>query len=172
MPKLMPTLRHTKSEEYLESNVGSSSDGNSEVKIHIEKVSDNAISIDNVMRDWSDDDVWSQEEDEITAQYLNMQKISEKDSVSEVSLESIDSREQGAPSSFNIGDVRMRHCINLYSEIAKPFSNDPEDPSAAALKVSKILNKKRSNVVDFCIFSTLTILSDSNRNRGMTKNVK
>lgn len=96
MPKLMPTLRHTKSEEYLESNTGDSNqDGNSEVKINIEKVSDNpATSMENVVRDWSDDDVWSQEEDEITAQYLNMRKISEKDSVSELSLESIDSREQ------------------------------------------------------------------------------
>lgn len=132
MPKLMPTLRHTKSEEYLESTA---SDGNSEVKIHIEKASDSAISVENMVRDWSDDDVWSQEEDEITAQYLNMRKISEKDSVSELSLESIDSREQVAHTSFNIGEVRMRHRMNLYSEIAKPFSNDPEDPSAAALKV-------------------------------------
>ncbi|KAJ6643224.1 Phosphatidylinositol 4-kinase beta [Pseudolycoriella hygida] len=134
MPKLMPTLRHTKSEEYLESNVDSSSDGNSEVKIHVEKVLDGATSVENVIRDWSDDDVWSQEEDEITAQYLNMRKISEKDSISELSLESIDSREQAAPTSFNIGDVRHRHCLNLHSEIAKPFRHDPEDPSAAALK--------------------------------------
>ncbi|KAG4073593.1 hypothetical protein HA402_000817 [Bradysia odoriphaga] len=133
MPKLMPSLRHTKSEEYLESNVDASSENSSEVKIHIDKVAD-AISLENVVRDWSDDDVWSQEEDEITAQYLNMRKISEKDSISELSLESIDSREQAAPTSFNIGDVRMRHRINLHSEVAKPFSNDPEDPSAAALK--------------------------------------
>lgn len=137
IPKLMPTLRHTKSEEYLESNnAGSaSSDGNSEVKIHIDKVLESAIGTENLVRDWSDDDVWSQEEDEITAQYLNMRKISEKDSISELSLESIDSREHGVPPSFNIGDVRMRHRINLYSEVAKPFSNDPEDPSAAVLKV-------------------------------------
>lgn len=87
----MPTLRHTKSEEYLES----SQDGNSEVKIHIDKVIDNsAISMENVIRDWSDDDVWSQEEDEITAQYLNLRRLTEKDSISEISLESVDSREQ------------------------------------------------------------------------------
>lgn len=134
MPKLMPTLRHTKSEEYLESNGDASSDNSNEVKIHIDKVTD-ATSLENIVRDWSDDDVWSQEEDEITAQYLNMRKISEKDSISELSVESIDSREQAAPTSFNIGDVRNRHRINLHSEIAKPFSNDPEDPSAAALKV-------------------------------------
>ncbi len=135
----MPSLRHTKSEEYLESNADASSVGSSDVKIHIDKstTDSNAMSMENVVRDWSDDDVWSQEEDEITAQYLNMRKTSEKDSISELSLESVDSRDtQGAPTSFNIGDVRMRHRINLYSEVAKPFSNDPEDPSAAALKVS------------------------------------
>lgn len=37
---------------------------------------------------------------------------------------------------FNIGDVRLRHCSNLSCENTKSFSNDPEDPSAAALKVS------------------------------------
>lgn len=37
---------------------------------------------------------------------------------------------------FNIGDVRLRHCANLNNEFTKPFSNDPEDPSAAALKVN------------------------------------
>lgn len=159
MPKLMPTLRHTKSEEYLESNVDSS--GSSEVKIHVEKVSDNVVGMESVTRDWSDDDVWSQEEDEITAQYLNMRKITEKDSISEQSLESIDSREQAAPNSFNIGDVRMRHCINLYSEIAKPFSNDPEDPSAAALKVTPK-----------CWVWATDCNSMLDRNRGMIKNVK
>jgi hypothetical protein len=30
----------------------------------------------------------------------------------------------------------VRHCANLNTENAKPFRNDPEDPSAAALKVS------------------------------------
>lgn len=36
---------------------------------------------------------------------------------------------------FNIRDVRNRHCVNLNVENTKTFSNDPEDPSAAALKV-------------------------------------
>jgi len=39
------------------------------------------------------------------------------------------------PALFNIGDVWRRHCANLNSENTKPFCNDPEDPSAAALKV-------------------------------------
>lgn len=41
----------------------------------------------------------------------------------------------GAPVLFNIRDVRNRHCVNLNAENTKTFSNDPEDPSAAALKV-------------------------------------
>ncbi|GAB0094598.1 uncharacterized protein DMENIID0001_099180 [Sergentomyia squamirostris] len=82
----------------------------------------------------TEDDVWSQEDDEITAQYLNMHKLSERDTLSQMSLESCDSREQSVPALFNIGDVRTRHCANLTNENAKQFSNDPEDPSAAALK--------------------------------------
>lgn len=39
------------------------------------------------------------------------------------------------PRVFNIGDVRTRHSNNLYSENTRSFSHDPEDPSAAALKV-------------------------------------
>jgi len=39
--------------------------------------------------------VWSQEDDEITAQYLNMRKNSERDAISQMSLDSCDSRDQG-----------------------------------------------------------------------------
>lgn len=39
---------------------------------------------------------------------------------------------------FNIRDVRNRHCVNLNVENTKTFSNDPEDPSAAALKVRTV----------------------------------
>lgn len=39
------------------------------------------------------------------------------------------------PVVFNIGDVRTRHTKNLNIENTKPFFGDPEDPSAAALKV-------------------------------------
>lgn len=42
------------------------------------------------------------------------------------------------PVLFNIGDVRTRHCNNLNCENTKSFSNDPEDPSAAALKVKTL----------------------------------
>lgn len=42
---------------------------------------------------------------------------------------------KGASHVFNIGDVRLRHCKNLNTENTRPFRNDPDDPSAAALKV-------------------------------------
>lgn len=48
----------------------------------------------------------------------------------------------GAPVLFNIRDVRNRHCVNLNVENTKTFSNDPEDPSAAALKVCRHHNNK------------------------------
>lgn len=84
---------------------------------------------------FTEDDVWSQEDDEITAQYLNLHKsLSERDSISQFSMDSYDSREQSTPAVFNIGEVRNRHCANLSSESTRPFSNDPEDPSAAVLK--------------------------------------
>lgn len=42
------------------------------------------------------------------------------------------------PVVFNIGDVRTRHTNNLNLENTKPFFGDPEDPSAAALKVKHL----------------------------------
>ncbi|KAH8349638.1 hypothetical protein KR084_003199 [Drosophila pseudotakahashii] len=159
IPKMMPSLRHTKSEEHLEgsclnshqhlscsrtSSCSSSQHGTSGRR---KKGADgdggcgdagphnccgNAHSLGGLQL--QEDDVWSQEEDEITAQYLNMRKVSERDTISQMSLDSCDSRDQGPPIVFNIGDVRLRHCSNLSCENTKSFSNDPEDPSAAALK--------------------------------------
>lgn len=129
MPKLMPSLRHTKSEEHLESTNnatrvaatlsndasggggGTTVDGAAAVngvKILIDKVPENSLvgSSPSAMelsavhiRDWNEngmteDDVWSQEDDEITAQYMKLHKICERDAISQMSLDSIDSREQ------------------------------------------------------------------------------
>uniref|UniRef100_A0A336MN19 Phosphatidylinositol 4-kinase beta n=1 Tax=Culicoides sonorensis TaxID=179676 RepID=A0A336MN19_CULSO len=119
IPKLMPTLRHTKSVEFLEGlcnnkdSLPSSSSSNQLLE----------------------DDIWSQDDDLITAQYLNIHKLSDKDAVSQHSLDSMDSRETGVPTVFNIGDVRVRHCANLNTENdKKSFRNDTDDPSAAVLK--------------------------------------
>lgn len=129
MPKLMPSLRHTKSEEHLDSTITASPqpaaqagdiDGThassnvvvpitagANVKIHIEKaatathlqVGSLPAEPTTTHREWNEhgmteDDVWSQEDDEITAQYLKLHKMCEKDAVSQMSLDSIDSREQ------------------------------------------------------------------------------
>lgn len=69
------------------------------------------------------------------------------------------------PVLFNIGDVRTRHCNNLSCENTKSFSNDPEDPSAAALKVVEqklTLHWKTNEHQHLCIY----------RNLGMRKRSK
>ncbi|XP_065360650.1 phosphatidylinositol 4-kinase beta isoform X2 [Calliphora vicina] len=190
IPKMMPSLRHTKSEEHLEgglttcqhsqhqhqhhaicsrtsscsSHSGSScrhkkeqllsesSTGIAEQCSSVEHNNATAATSTNTTStaassvggclappQLNEDDVWSQEDDEITAQYIHihmrkMRSQSERDAISQMSLDSCDSRDQGMPVLFNIGDVRTRHCNNLTCENTKSFSNDPEDPSAAALK--------------------------------------
>ncbi|TDG48011.1 hypothetical protein AWZ03_005629 [Drosophila navojoa] len=163
IPKLMPSLRHTKSEEHLEGTClnthqscsrtsscssthhGSSCRRKKDTESHAEngcgEPANNNCCSGNSSRLLSlgglqvhEDDVWSQEDDQITAQYLYMSKVSERDAISQMSMDSCDSRDQGPPIVFNIGDVRTRHCNNLNCENTKSFSNDPEDPSAAALK--------------------------------------
>lgn len=117
MPKLMPSLRHTKSEEHLDSTIPTASTTpkpngtnclpTAAVKIHIDRVSDSQTfaaspasdAPSSNHREWNEnglteDDVWSQEDDEITAQYLKLHKICDRDTVSQMSLDSIDSREQ------------------------------------------------------------------------------
>lgn len=132
MPKLMPSLRHTKSEEHLDTNLTSAKPNTvdpttnitsetpaaiatttpinnrsntptaiTNIKINIDRVPSDvsAAATPPAAREWNEygmteDDVWSQEEDEITAQYLKLHKVRERDAVSQMSLDSIDSREQ------------------------------------------------------------------------------
>ncbi|XP_050098514.1 phosphatidylinositol 4-kinase beta isoform X2 [Anopheles aquasalis] len=190
IPKLMPTLRHTKSEERLDSSMAVTTGGSNVVGSREHTKTDSqttgetitapsavvppaaapaaaaavaptgsSLSTSSVRRPnklsecsvdfgttgsvsggcmelgLTEDDVWSQEDDEITAQYLSLTKMStDRDTISQFSIDSYDSREHHTPTLFNIGEVKKRHCANLNSENAKPFSNDPSDPSAAALK--------------------------------------
>lgn len=133
IPRMMPTLRHTKSEEHLDTAAPPITQQPAPQPLASPAVSSYSIGYD---YGFTEDDVWSQEDDEITAQYLNLHKslASERDAISQFSVDSYDSREQGTPALFNIGDVRNRHCANLNAENTKPFSFDPEDPSAAVLK--------------------------------------
>lgn len=100
IPKLMPSLRHTKSEEHLDSNMTSneSVDGDEKKPIH-----HTSSDMNKYWQEYgvSDDDAWLPEDDEITAQYLNMHKIADRDTVSQMSLDSIDSREQSTCLAFS-----------------------------------------------------------------------
>lgn len=180
IPKMMPTLRHTKSDEHLDQlcdNPENNSSSNHSIRNNNNSKCSNITAVPVVgkrsygmsrissnLEVFNDDEVWSQEDDEITAQYLRMtqNKKFERDTVSQISLESCDSTTRDirklnifirklvkfkfifidAPESFNIGDVRNRHCRNLNAENTKPFKNDPDDPSAAALKVRILFSKK------------------------------
>lgn len=66
----------------------------------------------------------------------------ERDTISQLSQESSDSRE---PSIFAAGDIRRRLSESFHD--IRPFTHDPEDPSAAALKVSSGLTIR--GVLDF-----------------------
>lgn len=85
IPKMMPTLRHTKSDEHLD-QLG---DSVVEVKKDSKNFAMNRIS--SQLDVFNEEDVWSQEDDEITAQYLRMHRKVERDTVSQLSLESCDS---------------------------------------------------------------------------------
>lgn len=100
IPKMMPSLRHTKSEEHLDSNLSASPIQSDSLKENQNgntlKTSHTNLDVNKYWQEYgiSDDDAWLPEDDEITAQYLNMHKIADRDSVSQMSLDSIDSREQ------------------------------------------------------------------------------
>lgn len=99
IPKLMPTLRHTKSEEHLDTTLVVMPNGANIIDgDKTSNASDNTTNSDcqnGVTNEIpiTEDDVWSQEEDEITAQYLNLYKMSERDTLSQLSLDSSDSRD-------------------------------------------------------------------------------
>lgn len=92
IPKMMPTLRHTRSDEHLEqlgeAELAKKADTD-QLKKHLPSNSQLEV--------FHEEDVWSQEDDEITAQYLRMHKKVDRDTVSQFSLESCDStvREAG-----------------------------------------------------------------------------
>ncbi|CAG9858590.1 unnamed protein product [Phyllotreta striolata] len=113
--KIMSTLRHTKSEENLKH----------------ETVSLSAFSMCGGCYDDADPD-WSQEDDEISQQYTQMRKPVDRDTISQMSQESSDSREP--PVSIPASEIRRRLSDFFHEEKNKQFTHDPEDPSAAVLK--------------------------------------
>lgn len=82
-----------------------------------------------------DDDAecWTQEDDEISMQFLRNQKAQERDTLSVLSLDSGTSADSKEPLFVVASDVRRRLSEN--SHVPKnTVKRDPEDPSAAALK--------------------------------------
>lgn len=86
IPKMMPSLRHTKSDEHLDQL------GNPIQEAKKEPTKDFALNrISSHLDVFNEEDVWSQEDDEITAQYLRLHRKVERDTVSQLSLDSCDS---------------------------------------------------------------------------------
>ncbi|XP_044262137.1 phosphatidylinositol 4-kinase beta [Tribolium madens] len=115
-PKIWPTLRHTKSEE----NLGGG-----------DTTSLSAFSMCGGLCDDNDPD-WSQEDDEISQQYTQLKRIADRDTISQMSQESSDSREP--PMWIAAGEIRRRLSDSIHEEKNKQFTHDPQDPSAAVLK--------------------------------------
>ncbi len=77
-------------------------------------------------------DCWSQDDDEISSQYQTRKKLKERDTISQMSIDSCDSRE---PVFVVAGDIRRRLSESINAPNAKNgFKRDPEDPSASILK--------------------------------------
>ncbi|KAK5637883.1 hypothetical protein RI129_000200 [Pyrocoelia pectoralis] len=113
--KVMSSLRHTKSEE----NLGG------------DTISISAFSMCSGICDDNDPD-WSQEDDEISQQYCQLKKQKDRDTISQLSQDSSDSREP--PLCILASEIRRRLSNSFHEGKSKTFSHDPEDPSAAALK--------------------------------------
>ncbi|KAL6448919.1 hypothetical protein ACFW04_000577 [Cataglyphis niger] len=132
------SLRHTKSEENLtgseQSNI-STSDSQQNLAVRqtpIKNISPYSVRNTDVTFNFPDDDpndCWSQEDDEITQQYLQLRKPKDRDTISQLSQESSDSREP----IFVPGDIKRR-LSEMAATPSATFNHDPEDPSAAVLK--------------------------------------
>ncbi|KAK4037181.1 hypothetical protein OUZ56_029221 [Daphnia magna] len=132
------SLRHTRSEENLldhhplHHNLADSIGHGSLVPSIKESITGIPVTAFQIYDDLSD--AWSQEDDEISDQYLHL-RLSHKDrgdTLSQMSQDSSDSRER-EPIFIQASDIRRRLTDSLNAP-TKSFQRDPEDPSAAALK--------------------------------------
>lgn len=119
--KIMNTLRHTKSEENLAAEGAALAESASLCAFSVYGNPDEETG-----------DCWSQEDDEISQQYMQLRKPMDRDTISQLSQESSDSREP--PVFIAAGDIRRRLSESLHDSRRAAFTHDPEDPSAAALK--------------------------------------
>ncbi|XP_021937293.1 phosphatidylinositol 4-kinase beta isoform X2 [Zootermopsis nevadensis] len=119
--KIMNTLRHTKSEENLAAEGAAQAESASLCAFSVYGNPDDETG-----------DCWSQEDDEISQQYMQLRKPMDRDTISQLSQESSDSREP--PVFIAAGDIRRRLSESFHDLRRAAFTHDPEDPSAAALK--------------------------------------
>ncbi|XP_057336845.1 phosphatidylinositol 4-kinase beta isoform X1 [Microplitis mediator] len=141
------SLRHTKSEENLTGNEQSSDSTNGSnaaaQQQSIRQTPNKSIvsKSGDIAFNYLDDDpadCWSQEDDEITQQYLQLRKPRDRDTISQLSQDSSDSREPV----FVPGDIKRR-LSELAATPSATFNHDPEDPSAAVLKEPWELKQRR-----------------------------
>ncbi|KAJ1522314.1 hypothetical protein ONE63_002611 [Megalurothrips usitatus] len=122
-PKAMSSLRHTRSEENIAGTNESPADrpGNC-----------GAFSVYSSPDDETTGDCWSQEDDEISQQYTQLRRPMDRDTISQLSQESSDSREP--PVLIAAGEIRRRLSESLHDSQKSTFTRDAEDPSAHVLK--------------------------------------
>lgn len=116
--KIVNSLRHVKSEEQLPDTLTMSLPS--------------CPASTSLSFSWEDGNCWSQDDDEISAQYQTIRKMKDRDTISQMSCESTDSRE---PVFIQAVDIRRRLSESINTPKAKAgFKRDPEDPSASVLK--------------------------------------
>lgn len=125
--KIVNTLRHVKSYEQLPESAITTNE-NSCGLLSAQHASHSSLAFA-----WEEGGCWSQDDDEISAQYrVQMSRLKDRDTISQMSVESTDSRE---PVFIAAGDIRRRLSESVSETKAKSgFTRDPEDPSASVLK--------------------------------------
>ncbi|ODM94358.1 Phosphatidylinositol 4-kinase beta [Orchesella cincta] len=147
-PSINSMLRHSRSEENLvegEANPPSST-STREISLRVESPPSSSASNLPTTANSSQDlhlgsDCWSQEDDEISLQYLQMKskRDRDRDTISQMSQDSCDSRE---PVFVSAIDIRRRLSESL-NVPKNTFQRDPEDPSASVLKEPFQIKERR-----------------------------
>jgi len=123
--KIVNTLRQVKSEEQLPD----SSDAGLNISVAHETGSLSSFSLPGVP---DEAECWSQDDDEISAQYQTLRRMQDRDTISQMSIESTDSKE---PVFVTAADIRRRLSDSINAPRTRNgFKRDPEDPSACVLK--------------------------------------
>ncbi|XP_021961803.1 phosphatidylinositol 4-kinase beta isoform X2 [Folsomia candida] len=141
-PTINNLLRHSRSEENIIEAESKSSEVPKDLltESHASSSNLNIPTISSSGDLHSNSDCWSQEDDEISLQYLQMKtKTRNEDTISQMSIDSCDSRE---PMMVSAIDIRRRLSESLNAP-KSTFQRDPEDPSASVLKEQFSIKVKR-----------------------------